>query len=265
MKALIPVSGRGTRLLPITKSLPKELLPVYDRPVIHYIVEEVVDAGIEDVVFVTTKEKAAIEDYFDRSLSLEWYLDQKQQHDLLSEVQRISNMINLIYVKESDPKGLGYSVNRAKCVMCDRFLILLGDVITQPNCSRELIKIPGNALSVQEVPWERVSRYGVVELGKEVSPGVFEIVDLVEKPSRESAPSNLAILGRYVMNTTLFDHIEKTKPGRNNEIQLTDAIKSLLDEEPVYAHIYNGKVYDIGSPDTWLQANLEIAKLRKAY
>jgi len=250
-KAVIPAAGLGTRFLPVTKAQPKEMLPVVDKPVIQYVVEEVLSSGIKDVLIITGRNKRAIEDHFDRGS-----IDNKY----LLEIDEMMDDVNIFYTRQRRPKGLGDAVYYAKSFVGDEpFALLLGDTITIPECSRELIikyeTFKTSIIAVEEVSRERISNYGVVK-GQEIEENVLLVEDLVEKPSPESAPSNLAILGRYILTPAIFDAIEQTPAGRGDEIQLTDALRNL--EEKRYAYIYRGKRYDIGNKVDWIKSNIEL-------
>jgi UTP--glucose-1-phosphate uridylyltransferase len=250
-KAVIPAAGLGTRFLPATKAQPKEMLPVVDKPVIQYVVEEALSCGIKDILIITGRNKRAIEDHFDRGTSDNRYL---------LEIDEMMEEVNLFYTRQVEPKGLGDAVSYAKRFVGDEpFALLLGDTITIPECSRELIAtyeaFRSSIIAVEEVPRERISSYGVVQ-GKEIQEDVLLVEDLVEKPLRESAPSNLAILGRYILTPGIFKAIQRTQPGKGDEIQLTDALRAL--DERRYAYIYRGSRYDIGNKIDWIKSNIEL-------
>ncbi|MGD0170835.1 MAG: UTP--glucose-1-phosphate uridylyltransferase GalU [Halobacteriota archaeon] len=250
-KAVIPAAGLGTRFLPATKAQPKEMLPVVDKPVIQYVVEEALSCGIKDILIITGRNKRAIEDHFDRGTIDNRYL---------LEIDEMMDEVSLFYTRQREPKGLGDAVSYAKSFVADEpFALLLGDTITIPGCSRELIAkyeaFRTCIIAVEQVPREKISSYGVVQ-GKEINKDVLLVEDLVEKPAQEAAPSNLAILGRYVLTPAIFDAIEKTPPGKGDEIQLTDALRNV--EEKKYAYIYRGKRYDIGNKVDWIKSNIEL-------
>jgi UTP--glucose-1-phosphate uridylyltransferase len=250
-KAVIPAAGLGTRFLPATKAQPKEMLPVVDKPVIQYVVEEVLSSGIKDILIITGRNKRAIEDHFDRGTINNQYV---------LEIDEMMDEVNLLYTRQRGPKGLGDAVYYAKSFVGDEpFALLLGDTITVPACLRELVAkyetFKTSIIAVEEAPWEKISSYGVVK-GKEIEQDVLLVEDLVEKPAPESAPSNLAILGRYILTPTIFNAIEQTPPGMGEEIQLTDALRNL--EEKKYAYIYRGKRYDIGNKVDWIKSNIEL-------
>jgi len=250
-KAVIPAAGLGTRFLPATKAQPKEMLPVVDKPVIQYVVEEALSSGIKDILIITGRNKRAIEDHFDRGTIDNRYV---------LEIDEMMDEVNLFYTRQREPKGLGDAVSYAKNFVADEpFALLLGDTITIPECSRELIAkyeaLRASIIAVEEVPRDKISSYGVVQ-GKEIEKDVLLVEDLVEKPLPESAPSNLAILGRYILTPAIFKAIEKTPPGKGNEIQLTDALRKL--DEKRYAYIYRGSRYDVGNKIDWIKSNIEL-------
>jgi UTP--glucose-1-phosphate uridylyltransferase len=251
-KAVIPAAGLGTRFLPATKSMPKEMLPVIDKPVIQFVVEEAVSSGIKDILIVTGKGKRAIEDYFDKS---------EIENELLNEIDKMMSNVNLFYTRQREARGLGDAVYYAKrFVGDDAFALLLGDTITIPECTKELIdkyeKFKTSIIAVEEVPRERISSYGIIK-GKNIDGDVHLVEDLVEKPSPEETPSNLGILGRYILTPAIFDAIERTTPGKGNEIQLTDALRN-LEGEKIYAYVYRGRRYDIGNKLDWIKSNIEL-------
>ena len=251
-KAVIPAAGRGTRFLPATKAQPKEMLPVVDKPVIQYVVEEAIASGITDIFIVTGRGKRAIEDHFDKS---------ELENEFLNELDERMSHVNLIYTRQREPRGLGDAVYHAKSFVGEEaFAILLGDTITIPGCTKELIKgydeFKTSIIAVEEVPREKISSYGIIK-GKEVEGDMHLVEDLVEKPSPEEAPSNLGILGRYVVTPAIFDAIERTSPGKGNEIQLTDALR--LVREKMYAYVYRGNRYDIGNKLDWLKSNIALS------
>ncbi len=253
-KAVIPAAGLGTRFLPATKAQPKEMLPVVDKPVIQYVVEEAISSGIQDILIITGKGKRAIEDHFGKS-------ENELENEFLDEIDEMMSHVNLLYTRQREPRGLGDAVYHAKSFVCEEaFALLLGDTITIPECTKELIKkyeeFKTSIIAVEEVPNEKISSYGIIK-GKEVEGDIHLIEDLVEKPSPEEAPSNLGILGRYVLTPAIFDAIERTPPGKGNEIQLTDALR--LVREKRYAYVYRGKRYDIGNKLDWLKSNIELS------
>lgn len=268
-KAVIPAAGLGTRFLPATKAQPKEMLPIVDKPTIQYIVEEAVASGIEDILIITGRGKRAIEDHFDKSFELETTLEKKQNYDLLELVQNISDMVDIHYVRQKEALGLGHAIWCArKFIGNEPFAVLLGDDVIDSKvpCLRQLIEAyeanqGASILGVQHVAWEHVHRYGIVEVGEEATSG-FKVKDVKEKPSREEAPSNLAILGRYILHPDIMDLIEETPPGAGGEIQLTDAIRRLIRTEPVVAYPFEGRRYDVGDKLGFLEATVEFALKR---
>ncbi len=264
MKAIIPAAGLGTRFLPVTKSQPKEMLPVVDKPCIQYVVEEAAAAGADDILIITGRGKRAIEDHFDRSIELEELLERSGNTAKLREIRNISEIANVFYVRQKRPKGLGHAVMAgAAFTSNDPFYVLLGDVIVPDNsCLPKLLEVyekyDSSVIAVTPVPQEYVSRYGVIA-GREVEPGVWEVSDLVEKPPANEAPSNLAIFGRYLLTPKLMEILPKTQPGRGGEIQLTDALKDLLTEEEVHAVTIDCNGYDTGNILSWLEANVALA------
>ncbi|MBB6713496.1 UTP--glucose-1-phosphate uridylyltransferase GalU [Clostridium gasigenes] len=268
-KAIIPAAGLGTRFLPATKAQPKEMLPIVDKPTIQYIIEEAIASGIEEILIITGRGKKCIEDHFDRSIELEIELAKAGKDDLLEIVNDISNMVDIHFIRQKEPKGLGHAIYCARAFVGDEpFAILLGDDIVyndEKPCLKQLIdcynEYKTTILGVQTVPKEHVSRYGIVE-GIEIEDRVMKVKGLVEKPSIEEAPSNVAILGRYIVTPKIFEILENTKPGKGNEIQLTDALLTLIQEEAMYAYNFEGRRYDVGDKQGFLEATIEYA-LRK--
>lgn len=265
-KAIIPAAGLGTRVLPATKAQPKEMLVIVDKPSLQYIVEELVESGITDIVIVTGRNKNSIEDHFDFSYELENTLRKDGKMDLLKKVDDISSMANIYYVRQNHPLGLGHAILKAKSFIGDEpFIIALGDdIVHNPEApvAKQLIdtynKYGSSVIGVQEVKKEDVSKYGVVKPSNTLDENTVEMVDFVEKPSVEEAPSNLACLGRYLLSADIFDYLEKTEAGKGGEIQLTDAIlKMLKDDKKVIAYNFKGKRYDIGNKIGLLKANIE--------
>lgn len=268
-KAIIPAAGLGTRFLPVTKAQPKEMLPIVDKPTIQYIVEEAIASGIEDIMIVTGRGKRAIEDHFDKSYELEDILKRKGEKDLLCLVQDISNLVNIHYIRQKEPKGLGHAINCARTFIGDEpFAVMLGDDIvdSETPCLKQLIEVferyEATILGVQAVSDDEVSRYGIVKC-KKVENRVYSVSDLVEKPERIKAPSNVAILGRYIITPQIFKYLENAEPGTGGEIQLTDALRKLLFEEKMYAYDFVGKRYDVGNKHGFLQATIEFALKRE--
>lgn len=270
MKAIIPAAGLGTRFLPVTKSQPKEMLPVVDKPVIQYVVEEAVAAGAEEILIITGRGKRAIEDHFDRSIELEELLERSGNTVKLREVRNISDIADVFYVRQKRPRGLGHAVGcGAPFVNDEPFFVMLGDVLVPHNdCLPKLRAVQekhgGSVIAVQAVPQELVSRYGVIA-GREVEPGVWEVNDLVEKPPVNEAPSNLAIFGRYLLSPEIMKILPKVEPGRGNEIQLTDALKELLKTEEIHAVTMDCSGFDTGNVLSWLEANVALALETEEY
>ncbi|MDU1414409.1 MAG: UTP--glucose-1-phosphate uridylyltransferase GalU [Clostridium sp.] len=268
-KAIIPAAGLGTRFLPATKAQPKEMLTIVDKPTIQYIIEECVASGIEEILIITGRNKKSIEDHFDRSIELEMELEKSGKDDLLKMVREISDMINIHYIRQKEPRGLGHAINCAKTFVGDEpFAVLLGDdIVYNPEkpCLKQLIdcynEYDSSILGVQTVAKEAVSKYGIVS-GVNVKDRVYKVDGLVEKPSVEEAPTNVAILGRYIITPRIFDILDETKPGKGNEIQLTDALLELLKDEEMYAYDFEGKRYDAGDKLGFLEATVEYALRR---
>ncbi|WP_238188519.1 UTP--glucose-1-phosphate uridylyltransferase GalU [Paenibacillus sp. L3-i20] len=267
-KAIIPAAGLGTRFLPATKAMPKEMLPIVDKPTIQYIVEEAVASGIEDIIIVTGKGKRAIEDHFDNSFELEQNLLEKGKLELLSEVQKSSNMVDIHYIRQKEARGLGHAIWCArKFIGNEPFAVLLGDDIVQADkpCLKQMIeqydRYKSSIIGVQSVPMDEVSRYGIVD-GKLVQDRLYSVTNLVEKPKREVAPSNIAIMGRYILSASIFDILENQTPGAGGEIQLTDAIAELNRFEAVYAYDFDGVRYDVGEKLGFIKTQVEFALQR---
>lgn len=264
MKAIIPAGGLGTRFLPVTKEQPKEMLPVVNKPVIQYVVEEAVAAGADDVLIVTGRGKRAIEDHFDRSAELEDLLERSGSTDKLRQVRQIPDLANVFYVRQGRPRGLGHAVLCAAPHTLDQpFYVLLGDVIVPkgtclPRLKEVHEKYGASVIAVQPVEREYVSRYGVIA-GREVEPGVWEITDLVEKPPANEAPSNLAIFGRYLLTPKVMELLPHVEAGRGGEIQLTDALRELLRHEEIYAVTMDCPGFDTGNILSWLETNITLA------
>lgn len=264
-KAVIPAAGFGTRFLPATKSMPKEMLTIVDRPAIHYNVEELIEAGIEDILIIIGRNKEEIANYFDRSPELELLLKEGGKEELYELTERISNMANIHYVRQKDAKGLGHAVLCAKTFVGDEpFALLLGDDLVHSTvpCIKQLTdmydKYESTIIGVQSVEKNQVNKYGIVD-GIKVEEHLYEVKGLVEKPSVEEAPSNVAIMGRYVLTPDIFEMIEKTAPGKGGEIQLTDALRLLNEEKGIYAFEFEGKRYDTGDKLGYLIATVEYA------
>jgi len=264
-KAVIPLAGLGTRLLPITKSQPKEMLPIYDKPAIHHAVEEGKKSGIENFLFITGRGKESIENYFDYSFELEERLKRENKFDYLKEIQDIQNLGKIFYIRQKEPKGLGDAIYLAKNFVNDEpFAVILADdifIYDEPPL-RKLIKVfekyYGIILSIKRVDYDKVENYGIIK-GKQIENNLYEVLDLIEKPKKDEAPSNLAIIGRYILPPQIFNVIPNLKPGKNQEIQLTDAIKSLINEVKVYAYEIEDLHFDIGNKLDFILANLQFA------
>ena len=254
-KAVIPAAGLGTRFFPLTKSMPKEMLPVVHKPVIQYVVEEAAQSGITDILIVTGKGKRAIEDYFD-------HMENETGNEFLEELEALLSSVNIFYVRQRSLRGLGDAIRYAESFIDDQpFAVLLGDTITTPPCVKELIacyrKCRSSVIAVEKVPRSMVDHYGIID-GRFTDAETLLVKDLIEKPDPSEAPSDLAILGTYLLTPAIMDCIGKTGPGKGGEIQLTDALRLLKEEEPVYAHLYRGRRYDIGNKTDWLKANIEL-------
>lgn len=267
-KAVIPAAGLGTRFLPATKATPKEMLPIVDKPTIQYIVEEALASGIEEILIITGRSKRAIEDHFDRSIELELNLEASGKMAELEMVKEISG-IRIHYTRQKEPRGLGHAILCAKQFVGDEpFAVLLGDDVVdgQVPALKQLIDVydrtGASVLGVQEVPQEKVSSYGIVDSQPTEEARTFTVSDMVEKPAVEEAPSRLAVLGRYVINPEVFDILEQTPPGRGNEIQLTDALKVLAKKQAMYAYNFEGRRYDVGDKQGFLEATVEMALKR---
>lgn len=262
MKAVIPAAGFGTRFLPATKAQPKEMLPVFDKPTIQYVIEEAVASGIDDIIIITGKNKRSIEDHFDKSFELEYTLQNAGKDNYLKQVRDITDLADICYIRQKEQKGLGDAIYCAKKLIGDEpFAVMLGDTITKgaTPCTKQLIdvynKYDASAIAVEEVPMEKVERYGIIN-GNEVEKGIYKINQLVEKPLRDHAPSNLAIMGRYVLSSDIFDKLKETEPGVAGEIQLTDALSKL---DAIYGDVFKGKTFDIGNRLDWLKTSIEFA------
>ena len=271
MKAVIPAAGLGTRFLPITKSSPKEMLPIIDRPAIHYVVEEASKAGIRDIVIVTGRGKEMLEEYFDIAYELEKVLEERGERDKLEEVRKISEMASIFYIRQKMPLGLGHAIYVTKSYIGDEFFaVLLGDdiIIADEPCTKQLMKIYEkygvSVIAIQEVDESDIRKYGIVE-GEKIEEGVYRIEKMIEKPSPDEIVSRKAIMGRYILSPSIFECIEKTEPGKNGEIQLTDALNILLKKEDIYAYRFRGKRYDLGDKFDWLRINVEMAMKREEF
>ncbi|MGL4873247.1 MAG: UTP--glucose-1-phosphate uridylyltransferase GalU [Clostridium sp.] len=264
-KAIIPAAGLGTRFLPATKAQPKEMLPIVDKPTIQYIIEEAVASGIEEILIITGRNKKCIEDHFDKSIELEMELEKSGKEELLELVRDISDMVDIHYIRQKEPRGLGHAIHCAKTFVGNEpFAVLLGDdvVANEKPCLKQLMECfdeyKTSILGVQTVDRENVSKYGIVD-GIHIEDRVYKVKDLVEKPNVSEAPSNVAILGRYIITPQIFDILENTKPGKGNEIQLTDALKTLIAQEAMYAYNFEGKRYDVGDKLGFIEATIEFA------
>ena len=264
-KAIIPAAGLGTRFLPATKAQPKEMLPIVDKPTIQYIIEEAVEAGIQDIIIVTGRNKRSIEDHFDRSIELELELERGAKLEMLYMVKEISEMANIHYIRQKEPRGLGHAILAARHFIGDEpFAVLLGDdvVVSKQPCLGQMLDVfreyQTSILGVQTVAREVVDKYGIIA-GKQVDDRVYKVTDMVEKPSLEEAPSNVAVLGRYIITPEIFRFLETQDAGRGGEIQLTDALKRLAKEQAMYAYDFKGHRYDVGTKAGFIQANIEFA------
>ena len=265
-KAIIPAAGLGTRFLPATKALAKEMLPIVDKPTIQFIVEEARKSGIEDIVVVDGKNKRSIEDHFDSNPELEDNLREKHKDEMLKLVQETTD-INIYFIRQSHPRGLGDAVLTARDFIGDEpFVVMLGDDLNNINnhgapLTKELIDsyhdTGASTLAVMRVPHEDTAKYGVINPSKEVKPGLYNVTSFVEKPDPKDAPSDLAIIGRYVFTPEIFDVLAETKPGKGGEVQLTDAINTLNKTQRVFAHEYKGDRYDVGNKFGWIKTNIE--------
>lgn len=267
-KAVIPVGGLGTRFLPATKAQPKEMLPIVDKPAVQYIVEEAVESGIESILFITGRNKKSIEDHFDKSVELEQMLEEKQKVGLLKEVQHISSMANIHYIRQKEPLGLGHAVLCAEQFIGDEpFAVLLGDdiMISEPPALKQMIdayqQTKQSVIGVKEVANEEVSKYGIIDPDSKFGR-VRSVKDLVEKPSMKTAPSNIAVMGRYILNPSIFTYLKMIERGVGNEMQLTDALRLLCKTEKLFALELQGKRYDIGNKVGYIKAMIEVALMR---
>jgi UTP--glucose-1-phosphate uridylyltransferase len=263
-KAIIPAAGYGTRFLPATKSMPKEMLTIVDKPAIQIIVEEAVRSGIEEILIITGRGKEIIQDHFDNTPELEAVLEKSGKDDLLEIVRQVSNLANIHYVRQKEALGLGHAVYCAKTFVGDEpFVVMLGDDIVDSDepCTLQLIKAfetyQCSIVGVQPVDWSQVDKYGIID-GEKLGERDFQIRNLVEKPPLDEAPSNYAILGRYVLTPEIFDKLKDAKPGKGGEIQLTDALNDLLKDQGIVAHHFEGKGYDTGDKLGYLKATVEM-------
>lgn len=268
-KAVIPAAGLGTRFLPATKAQPKEMLPIVDKPTIQYIIEEAVKSGIEDIIIVTGRSKRAIEDHFDKSVELEMLLRKTGKHEMLEVVEKISNMVDIHYVRQKEPLGLGHAVLCArKFIGQEPFAVLLGDDIVDSEVPalKQMIDqydiVQSTILGCNEVPRSETNKYGIVDYSEQLDE-LYKVKSLVEKPAVEEAPSTQAIVGRYILTPAIFDMLEQVSPDKKGEIQLTDAIDKLLKKESIYSYILKGKRYDVGDKFGFLQASIDFALQRE--
>jgi UTP--glucose-1-phosphate uridylyltransferase len=268
---VITAAGWGTRFLPVTRSQPKEMLPLVDRPLIQYVVEEAVKAGIEQVIMVTAMGKRAIEDYFDRAYELEHFLEWKGETALLKQMKEISGMVDICYVRQKEQLGLGHAINTARNIIGDEpFAVMLPDdiILGKVTALKRMIEIyeeyGAGVIAVEKIAQEDTGKYGIIEPSP-VSGGIYEILSLVEKPAPARAPSRLAIVGRYVLPPCIFDILKVTPPGKNKEIQLTDALQLFLKQQKLYGYEIEGIRYDTGTPLGWLKANMALALKHKDF
>lgn len=269
-KAIIPAAGLGTRFLPVTKAQPKEMLPIVDKPTIQYIIEEAVASGIEEILIITGRNKKCIEDHFDKSVELELELEKSGKQEMLKLVREISDMVDIHYIRQKEPKGLGHAISCAKTFVGNEpFAVLLGDDLVyneEKPCLKQLIdcynEYNTSILGVQTVDAKDANKYGIIK-GIHIEGRVHKVRGLVEKPAIEEAPSNIAILGRYIITPQIFKILEETKPGRGGEIQLTDALSKLINEEAIYAYEFEGTRYDVGDKLGFLKATVEYALRRE--
>ena len=264
-KAIIPAAGLGTRFLPATKAQPKEMLAIVDKPTIQYIIEEAVASGIQDIIIVTGRNKRSIEDHFDRSIELELELEKSEKTEMLEMVRKISDMANIHYIRQKEPRGLGHAILTARHFIGNEpFAVLLGDdvVVSRQPCLSQMIGVYNeyktSVLGVQRVAHEVVNKYGIVDC-KAIDERVYKVRDLVEKPPIEKAPSDIAILGRYIITPTVFSYLETQDAGAGGEIQLTDALRRMAKDEAMYVYDFKGHRYDVGTKFGFIQANIEFA------
>jgi len=264
-KAVIPAAGLGTRFLPITKSMPKEMLPIIDRPVIHYVVEEAIQSGIDDILIISGRKKRAIEDYFDHSPELEFHLKNKKDTDKLKLIEDVYTHCSIHYIRQKEARGLGDAVLIAKKhVGNEPFAVLLGDDILKDKipCTQQLInsykKTHSSVIAVQEIPPEKISSYGIIK-GQKIDASTHLLEDIVEKPAIKDAPSNLGAIGRYIFTPEIFDSLEEVNPGIGGEIQLTDAIKLLLTRQHVYSYNFKGRRFDTGDKLGYIETIIDFA------
>jgi len=268
VKVVIPAAGLGLRFLPATKAQPKEMLPVVDKPAIQYVVEEAVASGMTDIIVITGRGKRAIEDHFDKSYELEHKLREAGNTEALAEIQRIASMADIFYIRQKEQLGLGHAILCAKKHIGDEpFAVMLGDdiVINDRPCIGQLAEVHeemgASIVGVEQVPKSRISRYGVIK-GRRVKPEIYKVDDLVEKPAPQEAPSDLAIIGRYVFEPDIFSYLEKIGPGKGGEYQLTDAMRLMCRRTALYGLKFRGRRFDIGSKADWIRATVELSRER---
>jgi UTP--glucose-1-phosphate uridylyltransferase len=264
-KAVITAAGWGTRFLPITRSQPKEMLPVVNKPLIQYSVEEAINSGIEQIIVITALGKRAIEDYFDRSFELEYFLEQKGETKLLQEMRELSSLIDVCYIRQKEQLGLGHAILRAKnFVAGEPFAVLLPDdlIDSRVPALKQMVEVyeqyKTSVIAIQRVSSQDTIKYGIIEPNR-VSAKIYQVLGLAEKPKPQEAPSNLGVVGRYILMPQIFDALEVTPPGKNQEIQLTDALQLLLQQQTIYAYEFDGVRYDAGTPLGWLEATIAFA------
>ena len=269
MKVVIPAAGLGIRFLPATKAQPKEMLPVVDKPAIQYVVEEAVASGMTDIIIITGRGKRAIEDHFDKSYELEHKLRESGNSEALAEVQRIASMADIFYIRQKEQLGLGHAILCAKKHVGDEpFAVMLGDdiVVSDRPCIGQLVDVfdemDSSIVGVEQVPKSKISRYGVIG-GRKVRDNIYKVDDVVEKPRPEEAPSDLAIIGRYVLKPEIFSHLEKIGPGKDGELQLTDAMRLMCRKSGLYGVKFRGRRFDIGSKADWVRATVALSMERE--
>lgn len=266
-KAVIPAAGLGTRFLPVTKSMPKEMLPIIDTPAIHYVVKEAVQTGLDDIIIITGRGKRAVEDYFDESPEMEMHLAEHKKDDLLKTIRDISSMADVHYIRQKEPKGLPDAILAAEKHIGDEpFAVLLGDdiIVSETPCTKQLIDVynryHSSVLAIQNVPREKINRYGAIKTTLPPSEkDLYQVEHIIEKPHSDAAPSTLASIGRYVFTPEIFDAMRRTKPGVNNELQIADSINLLCESQKVYAYAFKGTRYDIGDKLGYIQAIVDFS------
>ncbi len=269
MRAIIPAAGLGTRLLPMTKAQPKEMLPVLNKPAIQWVVEEASYSGFDQILIITSRNKKVMEDHFDRNLELEAALAKKGADEELRKLQRIEDLADIFYLRQKEPKGLGDAVLCAESYVNDEpFAVLLGDDIISGEMPaikqlwEAYQKVGAPVIALEEVPLEHVERYGIVELGEEISPGLYKLDSIVEKPNVKDAPSRMAVMGRYILDPDIFKWLSSQREGAGGEVQLTDALANYIGTKGLYGLVVKGLRVDIGSLEDWLKANLQMALLK---